>query len=103
MALFRPSVEKFSRSQMAIDPAALLGSLRVPTTIVQGETDVQVSLADARRLAAARKNTRLALLPRVNHVLKEEAASLLPQASYTDPTRPLGPGVLDAALAGVAR
>jgi pimeloyl-ACP methyl ester carboxylesterase len=102
-ALVRPSVEGYLRSEIALDPAELLGKLKLPVAIVQGETDIQVSVADARLLAAARPDARLSLLPRVNHALKEEAARSLAQPSYHDPTRPLGPGVLDAVLAGVAR
>ncbi len=102
-ALFRPSVEAFLRSEVALDPAALLAKTKLPVTIVQGETDVQVTVADARRLAAARQDARLVLLPRVNHVLKEEASVKAPQASYGDPSRPLGPGVVDAVQAGIAR
>src|SRR5262249_52043484 len=102
-ALFRPSVEKLHRSEMALDPAPLLGKLKVPVAIVQGESDLQVSVADARRLAAARKDARLSLLPRVNHVLKEEAERVATGARYGVATGPLGPGVLDAVLAGVAR
>jgi pimeloyl-ACP methyl ester carboxylesterase len=102
-ALFRPSVEKFLRSVLAVDPAALLAKTKLPVAILQGETDVQVGVADARRLAAARKDARLVLLPRVNHVLKEEPTSSQNQASYTDPARPLGPGVVAAVRAGIAR
>lgn len=101
--LFRPSVEPFLRSVLAVDPAALLGRLTLPVTIVQGESDVQITVGDARRLAAARKDALLVLLPRVNHVLKEEAEAKLPQSSYLDPTRPLGPGVAEAVRAGIAR
>jgi pimeloyl-ACP methyl ester carboxylesterase len=103
MMLFRPSIEKFWRSEIGLDPPALLAKLHVPTTIVQGETDLQVSVEDARKLAAARKDAHLALLPHVNHVLKEEAARTAPQASYADATRPLAPGVAEAVLKGIAR
>jgi alpha-beta hydrolase superfamily lysophospholipase len=102
-ALFRPSVEKFLRSELSVDPAALLAKTKLPTTIVQGETDTQVAVADARLLAAARKDAHLVVLPRVNHVLKEEARVERAQASYGDATRPLGPGVADAVRAGIAR
>jgi pimeloyl-ACP methyl ester carboxylesterase len=102
-ALFRPSIERFLRSELALDPAALAKALAMPATIVQGETDAQVSVEDARRLAAAQPKAKLVVLPRVNHVLKEEATRALPQASYEDPGRPLGPGVVGAILAGVAR
>jgi hypothetical protein len=63
---------------------------------VQGERDVQVSVADARRLAAAAPRATLALLPTANHVLKsapslDRTAQL---ALYTDPTVPLAPEVV---------
>lgn len=62
--------------------------------IVQGENDIQVSVADARRLALARPDAKLAILPGVNHVLKlapaERAANIV---TYTDPNLPLAPGV----------
>jgi hypothetical protein len=101
--LFRPSLEKLWRSELSLDPAKLMAALKLPITIVQGETDVQVGVEDAKRLAGARKEAHLALLPRVNHVLKEEATRTLQQASYADPARPLGPGVVDAVLKGIAR
>ncbi|HVV52396.1 MAG TPA: alpha/beta fold hydrolase, partial [Polyangia bacterium] len=43
--LFRPSVEPFLRSELALDPAALLAGLKPPVTIVQGETDLQITVA----------------------------------------------------------
>jgi len=37
----------------------------------------------------------------MNHAFKEEASIALPQASYTDPSKPLAPGLLDAIVAGI--
>ena len=94
MALFRPSVQPYLMSWLPLDPAAILGRLKLPVLIVQGENDIQVSVADARRLALARPDAKLAILPGVNHVLKlapaERAANI---ATYTDPNLPLAPGV----------
>jgi pimeloyl-ACP methyl ester carboxylesterase len=101
--LFRPSIEKFWRSEINVDPATLFAKLKMPAAIIQGETDAQVSVEDAKRLAAARKDAKLSLLPRVNHTLKEEASRVLPQASYADASLPLGPGVSAAVLAGIVR
>jgi pimeloyl-ACP methyl ester carboxylesterase len=101
--LFRPSVAGFLRSELVLDPVALTRRLPLSPTIIQGETDMQISVEDARRLAGARADARLVLLPRVNHLLKEETARVLLQASYSDPTRPLGPGVLDAVAGAIAR
>ena len=101
--LFHPSVVGYLRSELSVDPIPLLHSLRLPTVIVQGETDGQVSVDDARRLAAARSDARLVLLPRANHLFKEEASRALPQASYGDPSRPLVAGVVEAVLSVAKR
>jgi pimeloyl-ACP methyl ester carboxylesterase len=98
-AIFAPGVRAFWKSEMDLDPAALLHDVKSPTVIVQGETDAQVSVEDARLLAAARPDAKLVLLPRGNHLFKEEATRALPQASYTDPARPLVPGVVEAIAA----
>jgi pimeloyl-ACP methyl ester carboxylesterase len=99
---FRPAIVAFARSIIDVDPVALLHRLRIPVAIVQGETDIQVSVADARALAAARSDAHLALLAHTNHVLKEEASATPAQTSYADPSRPLAAGVLDAIATGVA-
>jgi uncharacterized protein len=96
LGLFRPSVQPYMISWLSLDPAAILAALRQPVFILQGDTDIQVSVEDARRLAAARPNAHLAILNGVNHILKlappERAANM---ATYNDPALPLAPGVVD--------
>ena len=82
---------------------SFLRAQSTPTTVIQGATDMQVTVTDARALAAARPGIHLTLLPETNHVLKHEAVAALPQASYADPSMPLAPGVIEAIVAGVAR
>ena len=95
-ALFVPVNRRFLKSWQAIDPVALLRGLRVPTLVVQGETDVQITPADARALAAARPDVRLEILPGVNHVLKPATGTTAQQqmAAYTDRMIPLAPTVV---------
>ncbi len=99
LGLFRPSVQPYLISWLSLDPAAILAILKQPVFILQGDTDLQVSVEDAGRLAAARVDTHLAILNGVNHVLKvaplERAANM---ATYNDPELPLAPGVLDTVL-----
>ena len=52
--LFRPSVQPYLSSWLPLDPAAELARVQAPVLIVQGTTDLQVTVADARRLAGAR-------------------------------------------------
>lgn len=103
--LFAPQVQDFLIDMFRQDPAKLAASLKVPLLIVQGERDLQVSVADARMLAAAQPKAKLVLLPRMNHVLKDldsddRSANL---AAYADPSLPVDPGLVDAIVRFVER
>ena len=95
--LFPSAVQGFVIDLFAQDPARLAGSLKVPLLVVQGETDLQTSVEDARALASAQPKARLVLVPGVNHVLKsapaDPAANL---ATYSNPALPVSPSVADA-------
>lgn len=96
-SLFAPSVQGFLISLFAIDPAKLIGSVKLPILIVQGQRDLQTSVEDAEVLKKAAPTAKLAILPNTNHVLKsvgsdDRAANL---ATYADPNLPLAPEVID--------
>lgn len=95
-ALFRPSVQPYMISWLPLDPAAMVAAWDGPVMIGQGTTDIQVGLTDANALAAARPDARLTIWEGVNHLLKiapaDRAANI---ATYSDPTLPLAPGVVD--------
>ena len=96
--LFAPQVQDFLIDMFRWDPAKLAASLKVPLMIVQGGQDIQVSSADAHALAAAQPKAKLALIPRMNHVLKDvdsddRAANV---ATYSDPSLPVDPAAVDA-------
>ncbi|MGC3978041.1 MAG: hypothetical protein QM751_07275 [Paludibacteraceae bacterium] len=69
--------------------------------MIQGETDAQVSPDDAKRLSGRARGAKVVLLPGVNHLLKAEATRALPQASYTDPTKPIAPAAVEAIGAAI--
>lgn len=99
--LFNPAVQGFLISVLAQDPQALIAGLSLPVLVVQGERDLQVSLADARALQQAQPRAKLVLLPAMNHVLKavatdDRGANV---ASYADPALPLAPGLVEAMVA----
>jgi pimeloyl-ACP methyl ester carboxylesterase len=101
--LFNPAVTTYLKSEMDIDPVAKLKALKTPVTVIQGETDAQVPPGDAKLLGKARPNVKVVMLPNVNHLLKTETTNTLPQASYTDPSRPVVPGAIDAIASGIAK
>ena len=103
-ALFRPSVQPFMRSVLAIDPAGELGALKLPVMIVSGGHDLQVSAADAALLAKARPDATRLDIPDMNHVLKIAPADRAGQQdAYANPNLPLAPGLGDAVAAFVRR
>ena len=94
--LFHANVQGFLISMMRHDPVALLEQANLPTLIVQGGTDLQVSLDDARRLATV-ENTELVTLTSMNHVLKEATPDRADNLrTYYNPDLPLAPGLADA-------
>lgn len=96
--LFSPKVQGFLIDAFAYDPAALMAKTRGPILVLQGLRDLQVSEADAQRLAGAAPDVSLSLIPDVNHVLKvvssDDTASNL--ATYADPDLPIALEVVEA-------
>lgn len=89
-ALYRPSVQNYMMSWLPLHPAQELSKVDIPTLIIQGTTDLQVDVDDARRLAAARPGSTLVLVEGMNHILKmsstDRAGNLM---TYDMPDLPL--------------
>lgn len=103
--LFNPAVQDYLIDLFHYDPAALAARSTGPMLVVQGLSDVQVTADDARALASARPDTRLVLLPGVNHVLKQvgDADRAANIRSYADRAMPVDGGVVDAIATFVTR
>jgi fermentation-respiration switch protein FrsA (DUF1100 family) len=96
LMLFRPSVQPYMISWLPIDPAREVGRLTVPVLVVQGTTDIQVTAADAERLAKGSPRAKLEMIDGMNHVLKEVREASQQTASYSDPALPLHPRLVEA-------
>lgn len=104
LALYRPSVQPYLISWFRFDPSAEVRKLKVPVLVVQGTTDIQVTVDDARSLAAAASDSKLEIVEGMNHVLKLVAADRGKQmASYGDPSLPVAPRVIDAIASFVSK
>ena len=98
-ALFRDSVQPYLISWFSYDPAAEIKRLNCRVTVLQGTTDIQVSVSEAKLLAATLRQEPV-LLEGMNHVLK--IATLEPASqnrAYTDAKLPIAPGLIDAIAA----
>ncbi len=93
--LFRPSVQDYLISYFRYDPSREIAALEMPVLIVQGTTDLQTPVDDARRLVAAKRGARLLLVEGMNHVLKRATTPDEQKAAYDDPSVPLAPDLVE--------
>jgi hypothetical protein len=93
-----PQYRNFLRSMAAYDPQSEARRFAGPLLILQGTTDVQVTMEDAELLHAAQPRATLVRLEDVNHVLKPIASSDLQaqRETYRDPSMALAPSVAPA-------
>ena len=89
-ALFRPSVQPYMISWFKYDPQIEVAKLNKPVLIVQGTTDIQVSVLDADKLASANNKAQKQIIEGMNHILKEADMDRLKNIqTYSMPDLPL--------------
>ncbi|MEZ0244549.1 MAG: alpha/beta hydrolase [Sphingomonas sp.] len=103
--LFPDGVQDFLIDQMRYDPAALAARLHLPVLVVQGDSDIQIGVTDAKALAAAAPGATLTIIPGMTHVLRIASgpgvdASI---ATYGNAALPVAPGLVDAIAGFVNR
>jgi len=96
VALYRPSVQPYMISWIKFDPAKEISKLKIPVLIIQGTTDLQVTVNDSKLLSAAKPNAKLLIIENMNHVLKESDSDIQKNmATYRNPDLPLKTGLTD--------
>lgn len=105
LQLFAPQVQDYLMDLLHYDPAKLASTLKLPFLIIQGERDLQVSVADAKALATAQPKAKLVLVPAMNHVLKDVASDdrAANIATYSDSSLPVDSALVGAIAAFVKR
>jgi pimeloyl-ACP methyl ester carboxylesterase len=91
--LFQPAHLTYIRTSAEYNPTAEVARLNVPVLIVQGTTDIQVSVEDAEALHRAVPGATMVLIEGANHVFKQvrELSQAAQLPSYTDPTLAIVP------------
>lgn len=104
--LFRSDVQPFLISWFQYDPRLEIAKLRVPSLIVQGDNDVQVSIRDAGLLASSSSRCGLKVISGMNHVLKKcvvrEKKEQI-KSCYDVPDEPLHPELVPALAEFIAK
>ncbi len=69
-SLFRPTVQQYMISWFKYDPQNEIKKLSIPTLILQGTNDIQISVEDAKRLSNANPRAELVFINGMNHILR---------------------------------
>ena len=96
-SIFRPSVQPYIKSWMKYIPCNEIKKLTIPTLVIQGGTDIQVSPAEAESLKQCKPDAAILLVDSMNHVLKNAPLSRMENlATYNNSTLPLAAGLTTA-------
>lgn len=89
-SLFRPSVQPYIISWFKYDPQKEIAKLKKPILIIQGTTDIQVSIKDAELLAKANARAEKVIIKGMNHILKAAELDRMKNIqTYNQPKLPL--------------
>ncbi|MEX0273348.1 MAG: alpha/beta hydrolase family protein, partial [Flavobacteriaceae bacterium] len=89
MSIFAPQNQRFIKDWMHYSPLIEIQKVTIPTLIINGDQDLQVKVGEAKSLHQACKNCELAIVPKMNHVLKTVDNAQNNRESYYDPDYPL--------------
>jgi uncharacterized protein len=96
LTLYRPSVQPYLISWIKYDPTIEISKLKIPVLIIQGSTDFQVTIEDAKLLKASKSDAKLIIIDRMNHVLKESDSDIQKnRATYLNPDLPIKSELVD--------
>jgi pimeloyl-ACP methyl ester carboxylesterase len=87
-----PAKQKFLISYCKYPPLRVVKIVKVPFLIIQGSTDMEISVADAEKLKKAKSEAVLTIIPGMSHIMKDGPADKDQNlATYNKPELPLKP------------
>lgn len=96
-AAFRPSFQPYLIEAFRRDIETELARWNGPCLLVQGDMDMQATLADFIALGAARPGATSIIVPRMNHVLKDVSQDVEEnRAAFSDPSYRVSSALVDA-------
>lgn len=89
-SLFRISVQPYLISWFKYDPAEVIGKIKLPVLIIQGENDLQVTVEDAHKLFMGNPENKVVYIANMNHILKDAPEDREGNIkTYSNPSLPL--------------
>jgi len=94
-SIFSKDLQPFISNWMQYNPQEEINQLQIPTLIISGTKDLQVSVEEATLLNVASKNSTLKIIDKMNHILVPiEGDDLENSKSYNESYRKLSPEVV---------
>ncbi|MFN7774570.1 alpha/beta fold hydrolase, partial [Flavobacterium sp.] len=97
-SVFRPTVLPYLCSWFVHNPAKIIRELQLPVLIINGDKDLQVPVEDAALLKAAKPDAVYAIIPNMNHVLKNTPEEQANRLSYADGKLPIEPKLTEVIM-----
>lgn len=95
--IFTPAVQPYMTSWLKYNPQEEIKKLTIPLLIVQGTTDIQVRVEDAKELKAVKPSATLRIIENMNHIGKKAPADRQQNiATYAMPDLPLIPELVSS-------
>ncbi len=92
ITVFQPAIQNYLISWLHYNPQTEIKKLKIPILILQGSTDIQVSVDDAEKLHVANSKSTLKIITGMNHILKKAPQNRIENLNtYSKPTLPLAP------------
>ena len=98
-SFFRPSVQPYLISWFRYNPQTEIGKLKIPILLLQGAKDLQITVADAQHLKNAQPESKLIIIDKMNHVLKDIPGDQTKNMqSYGNPDLPVDTTLIKAMI-----
>lgn len=91
--LFRVSVQPFLISYMKYNPQEVIKNASYPILLVQGARDSQTGVDDANQLYNSNSNSKLVIIEKMNHLLRDVDNEIENKMSYGEDRLPLSPSL----------
>lgn len=91
-SLFNPRIQDYFISFMKYDPRKEIKKVNCPVLVIQGTTDLQITVEGAKELSNNSKNSTFKLIEEMNHVLKKSSKDVNENmGTYSNADLPLHP------------
>lgn len=103
-SIFNLEVQPFMMSWMAYNPQEEIKNLDIPTLIINGTKDLQVSVDEANLLHSANENSTLTIIEKMNHILVPiEGDTLENSKSYNESQRKISDELIQFIIAFIEK